>query len=259
MICIIRKIAAITFVMIFLSAFSAYADEVKVPIILYHNLLESIDGENALVNITPETFREHMTAIKAEGYTAITYNDYYEYLSKGTLLPEKPIIITFDDGYLSNYEKAFPILRELGLKATIFVVTSTVGATTNVSYPHFTWMQALEMEQSGVIKIESHSHSHLPMSQLEFGDIVREVRLSKYLIEKNLNKECSFLAYPFGDFSDVCLKIAREAGYSLQNKVGDRGFNSKNTDNELLRRITVWGNISGGQLTDIINQNLNSQ
>ena len=78
-------------------------------------------------------------------------------------MPENPIAITFDDGYLSNYEIAYPILKELNIPATIFIVTSTVGldeSSGKVSTPHFTWDQAREMQESGIIDIHSHSHSH---------------------------------------------------------------------------------------------------
>lgn len=234
---------------------NAYADDtVKVPILLYHNIIKEIGNENPLVNITPDNFRSHISALKKAGFEGITFEDYYDYVNEEKPLPDNPVIITFDDGYMSNYQYGYPVLKELGMKATIFVVTGTTGAVMETSYPHFTWSEAREMEQSGVISIQSHSHLHRDIATLEPNDIVREIRLSKYLIETNLNKECFVLAYPYGSFNDFARQTAAAAGYKIQCRVGDSGYNTKDT--EILKRITVRGHWSSNELIEIINQNL---
>jgi nicotinamide phosphoribosyltransferase len=104
-------------------------NEVIIPVLMYHNLAENYSKGTEGANITPKRFEEHMQGILERGYTPIFVADYYEYVQGRKELAENPIIITFDDGYLSNYEIAFPILKRLNIPATIFVVTSTVGAT----------------------------------------------------------------------------------------------------------------------------------
>ena len=152
-----RKINIILiFVLIFMSAtvfLKSYTKENEaaacVPVLLYHNIVPVIENEDVLLNITPEQFGLHMKAIKNAGFNTITYRQFYDFAFNGGSLPENPIIVTFDDGYKSNYTYAYPVLKELGMRATIFIVTSTVGATENVNYPHFSWEEASEMEKSG--------------------------------------------------------------------------------------------------------------
>ena len=134
---------------------------VTVPVLMYHHLAEKGDADSS---IAISMFREHIRALTEQGYTAILPDDLLRYTVRGALLPDKPVMITFDDGYLSNYEYAYPILREYGQKATIFVIGATVG---NLEYykdtdyritPHFTEAQGKEMVKSGVIMLQSHTY-----------------------------------------------------------------------------------------------------
>ena len=229
---------------------------VRVPILLYHNLVSNAHNENPMLSITANNFRSHIMALKNAGYESISLEQFYDFANNGKPLPEKPIIITFDDGYSSNYDYAFPILQEFATKATIFVVTSTVGATNTVNFPHFTWEQAKQMQQSGLIEIQSHSHSHKELALFDIAEIIREIRLSKYLIETNLNKECNFFAYPYGSISESAIQAVWAAGYKVQCQVGDYGYNTVETLSQPLLRITVNGNLSAEELLDMIEQNV---
>jgi len=100
--------------------------QIRVPVLMYHYL--SVPPANADIyrkdlSVAPELFAQHLDRIRAEGYTTITPYDFIAALQTGTPLPEKPVLITFDDGYRDNYENAFPLLRERGMVATFFVVT----------------------------------------------------------------------------------------------------------------------------------------
>ena len=85
-------------------------EEQIIPVLMYHNISEDYPKGAEGANISSELFRQHMEAILEEGYTPIFVKDYYESVESGKKLPEKPIVITFDDGYLSNYEIAYPML-----------------------------------------------------------------------------------------------------------------------------------------------------
>ncbi len=248
-----KKIAALILPVMLLCAsiYAAPADNsVKVPVILYHNITERLGSLSPGVHIATDVFRAHMQALRDAGYTAITYQDYYAYVTEDTPLPEKPVIITFDDGYISNYEIAYPILKNMGMKATIFVITSMMGMT-DTDYPHFSWEQAREMEQSGVIDIQSHSHTHASMPTLDAGQIAVEARLSKYLIETHLNKTCDVFAYPYGHVNQLSTDLVRWSGYKLQNKLTE-GANDKAANAEMMRRITVLGNVPPDKLLQIL-------
>ena len=263
---IINKGKLFLFVMITLFLFSTLLftskaeNPIKVPIILYHNITKdpALEGK-PLLNIIPENFKIHMQTLKDDGWNTISFEDYQNHVEKNLPLPDKPIIITFDDGYTSNYTHAFPILKELQMKATIFMVTGRAGesVTTEVTYPHFTWEQAREMESSGFISIESHSHLHANMFETKDIDRVQvELRRSKYLIEKNLNKECTVFAFPFGLKTDNIRKLALDAGYKIVCLVGDLGANSAGEDLDKLKRITISGDATPEQLIRTITKNL---
>ncbi|WHH58371.1 polysaccharide deacetylase family protein [Petroclostridium sp. X23] len=229
--------------------------DAKVPILLYHNIMDDFDPKQSSVHISPKLFEEHMLSLKNAGFHTIDFNQYYDYRINGQPLPEKPVIITFDDGYSSNYEQAFPTLKRLDMKATIFILTGRMGAADDVTYPHFTWKQAREMQESGVIDIQSHSDLHPNMMQQSVGRVQLELRRSKYLIEKNLNKTCDVFAYPYGLYNNQAQEMAEKAGYKMQVFVGDKGVNEDDTSLRQLKRLTAFGNINGEQLIEMIKQN----
>ena len=237
---------------------------IKVPILLYHHITdEEFSGGNEISLISPYDFRLHMTALKVH-YTPISLRQYYEYVTctdGSVTIPEKPVIITFDDGYLSNYEIAFPILKELNIPATIFVVTDSVGEMAGggkVNYSHFTWEQAKEMEESGLIDIQSHTASHKALATVDFPSLVTELRKSKYAIEKNLGKECDMIAFPYGSYTDQVKAAAKSAGYKLQTLVDDKSTEEEFQVNipsegvESLTRMTISGTMGNVNVIEII-------
>ncbi|MCL2461072.1 MAG: polysaccharide deacetylase family protein [Defluviitaleaceae bacterium] len=141
----------------------AQPETVRVPILMYHHLVADSEQDD-WVTVHESVFRGQMEALKEAGYTAVFYQDLENYAEGKADLPAKPILITFDDGYLSNYEIAYPILEELGMKATISVIGYTLGRDKDpatgapITPPRLTWAQAREMEDSGLIDIESHSY-----------------------------------------------------------------------------------------------------
>ena len=148
-----------------------------VPVLLYHHIAEDTSEFDPMLAITPEAFREHIVRLLDDGYTPISYADYEAFLTDGNL-PDKPIIITLDDGYLSNYVYAYAVAKELNVKMTIFIVAETVGEEVSENLPHFTWEQAREMDESGLITIGSHTYSHLELQNLSDFEINRQLRLS---------------------------------------------------------------------------------
>lgn len=243
------------FILLLFSFSNAFAaSEPDVPILLYHNIAESYEASDNLLHITPERFKEHMQALNNAGYTAISYNDYKNYVNGVSSIPEKSIIIAFDDGYLSNYTYAFPILKEFGMKAAIFVVTGSVDNEKTV-YPHFGYAQAKEMLDSGLIEIGSHTHSHRSFKELSYEETVTELRKSKYLIESELKINCTLLAYPYGFDNEWTKSEAIKAGYEVINLVGDKGTNRPSDGLFDLKRLTVSGHLDGEELLEMIEKN----
>jgi peptidoglycan/xylan/chitin deacetylase (PgdA/CDA1 family) len=132
----------------------------NVPVLMYHHLDDQASND---ATMTPDRFEEHMAALKDAGYSAISLAQLLDYVDKGAELPEKPVLITFDDGYESNYELAYPILEKYNMKAVINIIGVSVGKDiykdTGISIiPHFTYDEAREMAESGVIEIQCHSY-----------------------------------------------------------------------------------------------------
>jgi peptidoglycan/xylan/chitin deacetylase (PgdA/CDA1 family) len=139
------------------------------------------------------------------------------------------------------------------MKATIFIVASTVGLQyPEVNYSHFTWAQAREMRESGLIEIGSHTYSHDNMSLLSYDKVNLDLRLSKYLIDTNLNYDCTLLAFPYGLCTEENQQQALDAGYELSCIVGDVGVNTKYTPITALKRLTIYGTYTSDNLIHYI-------
>lgn len=246
------------------------AETLKVPILLYHHISTDFNTSNAISIISPKDFRLHMTAIKAQ-FSPISLNDYIEFVNckdGSKTMPSNPIIVTFDDGYLSNYEVAYPILKELEIPATIFIVTDTVGekgGDGKVNYSHFNWDQAREMQESGFIDIQSHTNDHVKLGTLNRDAVNFELRKSKYLIEKNLGKTCDIIAYPFGSYNDSVIEASHKAGYKAQCLVGDDAtvidyeVNIPRDGVEHMTRITVSGLMGNVNVIELVRQALSNK
>ncbi len=191
------------------------------PILIYHEI--AAPGNDTTV-ISPATFAAQMKALADKGYTAISPEQLISYVRKGTPLPEKPVLLTFDDGYLSNYEIAYPILKDYNMKAAMFLIGVSVGKDTYLDtdipiFPHFTYEAAREMAASGLITIGSHTydmHRHAPNekgrareSVLRFegedegayiAALTADYLKSKEEIEAATGQTVASLAYPRGAY-----------------------------------------------------------
>lgn len=152
----------------------------EVPVLMYHHIDQEGNDSTAM---TPALFEAQIAALAQAGYTAVFPDDLAAYVNQGKALPDKPIVITFDDGYLSNYEYAWPILEKYGMVATIFMVGSTTGNTEHykdTAYPitpHFSYEQGAEMVASGVISLQSHTYDMHQWGPYESTDQPRETIL----------------------------------------------------------------------------------
>lgn len=199
-----KKIISLILIIILILSFSiiAYAHS-KIPVLMYHVVRENIpDNDNAYLYVSPNKFREQLMGIKNKGYTFITFSDLKEINSGNMEMPSKPIMITFDDGYLNNYVNAYPILEEVGAKATFFISTANINEE-NVEYNEYklnymSWEQAKEMEDSEFVDIQSHGHEHVPLNSLTYDDALLNIRTAHNLIGEKLGKEAIAFSLPNG-------------------------------------------------------------
>ncbi|HCB93293.1 MAG TPA: polysaccharide deacetylase [Selenomonas sp.] len=176
----------------------------KVMVLNYHKVDNSFNS----LAIPPSDFEAQMQFLEKNGYHTISPDELYNALTEGGALPQNPVLITFDDGYVDNYTNAFPILKKYNMKATIFVVPGF----TNVNKNYLTWDQMLEMEQNG-ITIESHTMNHKPLEGLSDDQIIAELKDSKQRLEARLGHPVEYLAYPTGTYNLHIASIAKEVGY----------------------------------------------
>ena len=178
-----------------------------VPVLNYHQVEEK--NGNPLT-LWPDQFEAQMAYLAEEGYTPITIDEMMDALENGAPLPEKPVIITFDDGYADNYEYAYPILKKYGFKATIFLIYDFTN-----TYPNYlTWDQINEMKESGLIHFESHTMTHANLAELTSVDELRhEIADSHDLLSQKLGYDMHYIAYPGGRVNAEIEEITRAAGY----------------------------------------------
>ena len=203
-----------------------------VPILEYHIVASRTADDGYEYNVPTKDFREQMDYLLQEGYTAITMLDYMKARKGKTELPEKPIILTFDDGYESNYYEMLPILEERKMKAVVYMITNRIGTKGYLS-----WEQLREMQERG-IEIGSHTANHLPLTSLGEKEREDEIILSKLLMEWNGIKTVFSLSYPNGKYDKKLPEILKKYDY-LNAVTGDSGLNTAATDPYLLQRINI--------------------
>ena len=206
---------------------------IKIPILLYHKIpLEKSARSEYYMSTTQKQFEKQILGLKDLGYTFITYEDLIKYNNNELALPEYVVLLTFDDGYLDNYENAFPILKKYNIPATIFVIDNCVGAP-----GYFSWEQAKEMENSGLVSIHTHGKTHIPYGD-ESAEIVRDyISYAQSNLETQLGHPVEkVFAYPYGSCSETSINTLADLGF-VQNLLEDRPNPSETLDMRRLVRI----------------------
>jgi len=184
----------------------------RVPILMYHYLSvppEGADRYRLDLSVAPDLFAAHLDRIQAEGYTAISFYDLVAHLTQGAPLPDRPIILTFDDGYRDNYDNAFPLLRQHQMKATFFIVSDFID---EARPEYISWDMAREMLAAGM-SIESHSRNHATLRKRDNDYLVWQILGSLETIEYELGVRPRFISYPAGEYDQATIEIARGANY----------------------------------------------
>lgn len=255
-----------------------YNPDLMIPILTYHHIDNDLKYEDTTV--TPQKFNDDMVYLKSSGYETISFKNLTDYRDGTVKIPKKPIIITFDDGYESNYTYAYPILKKLNLKATISIIGWSVGLdkypiANKPIIPHFSWNQAKEMYDSGLVDIQCHSydlHSDgdgietrkgVLIKKGESYDAYKQVLTNDFnklrdLIRLNTGNEVFVYTYPYGYFDNTTEDIIKEMGCKVSlttkngvNKISDGFF--------AMKRINVLNSISSVELFNEIQKMLDQK
>lgn len=212
-------------------------------ILLYHRVG---DDRYPSTNVSTEAFREQLSWLAENGFTVVPTEAIEGFLLRGEPLPQRAVVLHFDDGYRSVYENAFPLLRERGLPFTVLLPTEAVDR----GYPDYvTWEMVREMVSGGA-SIGAHGHRHLRLGAPEpgespgaFGERIRgELREGEEQLQRR-GYPPRWLAYPYGEYSGEVLRQAREAGYSLGFSQ-DAGAIGRSHDPFRLPRFAVVGTLA---------------
>jgi peptidoglycan/xylan/chitin deacetylase (PgdA/CDA1 family) len=186
--------------------------QVQVPILMYHYISvppDDADIYRVSLSVTPENFRAQMAWLREDGWETVTLYDLIYALALGWELPEKPVILTFDDGYVDNYENAFPILQEFGFTGTFFILT---GPTDRGEPAYMSWDMLREMSAAGQ-DIEVHGREHVALSERDYDFLVYHLLGPSETIQAQLGYQPRFLAYPSGLYDENTISVAASAGY----------------------------------------------
>ena len=228
---------------------------VKIPILLYHDFVETVpdsDPDNFSYINTPQSYEENIKTLLENGYKFISFQELYDANNGKIELPEKPILVTLDDGYYSNYEYIFPILKKYNVKASIFIVTDKIGKEID-GKKYLNWEQCREMQDSGLVEIFSHSKKHVFYDKLPVRMIRDDVIKSYKIIEENLgSKKLKVFAYPYGAYTKETVWSLKLNGIDMQ--VYYIGMNYSNDfDNDYIKRINIPCEMTGVEIIEEIN------
>jgi len=192
-----------------------------IPVIFYHKIDKPAPDSLVRGGFTPpRRFARQMAYLKKAGYVFYTASELVAHFKQQGVFPQNGIAVTFDDGWQDNYSNAFPVLRNLGIKATIFIIPACIGETSTRAAAagegprrHLSREEMLEMSRQG-IEFGSHSMTHRLLPQLSAAEVQQEVMEAKQHLEDLTQQPCLTFAYPAGYFSDEAKKIIRAAGHT---------------------------------------------
>jgi peptidoglycan/xylan/chitin deacetylase (PgdA/CDA1 family) len=184
-----------------------------VPVLVYHKFSKQVSDR---MTVREDAFEEQMAFLKRSGYRVITLDDLFDFLDRKRAIPRQSVLITFDDGWRSMYEIAYPILKKYGYPATLFVYTDLI----HPSNATLDWAKIREMARNG-IDVQGHAKTHRSLGKKENGETLQayfeavkgELIESAKIIKRQLNTDVKYLAYPFGDTNSLIIAMLGRLGY----------------------------------------------
>lgn len=204
---------------------------VEVPIIMYHSVLKDESKRGKYV-VTPNDIESDLKFLKENGYTAVFMYDLIAFAYDGTPLPEKPVVLTFDDGYYNNYTYAYPLMEKYGMKFVISLVGTytdlySENPDPNPNYAHITWEDAKKMQESGIAEFQNHTYNLHTLDKGRMGCKKKKGESSEHYaellrsdiggmqkkMEEKLGAPAEVFTYPYGGVSNDSLDIVKSLGF----------------------------------------------
>ncbi len=243
---------------------------VNVPIIMYHSVLKNQKKLGKFV-ISPTQFEEDLKYLKENGYETVFMSQLIDYVYNKTPLPEKPVVLTFDDGYYNNFLYIFPLLQKYNCKAVISIVGAYTDLYTqtpdeNADYSHLSWDNVNELMDSGLVEFQNHSYN---MHSTDKGRNGTKKKLSESAddYEKALTDDLTLLqnefvehtgytprvfTYPFGSVSNASFDIIKKLGFKASLSCENKTNYIKQGDKECLYMLNRFIRTSNKSLNSIL-------
>jgi len=240
----------------------------SLPILMYHHVSSEAEG----LSVSPVVFEEHLIALRRKGWKTLSGDEVIEIIHSRKI-PNKCVVLTFDDGFADNYVYAYPLLKRYGMRAILFVTTSLIGdieidRVNFKSLPHqeawrlafterrhevmCTWSELREMKEAGIFDIQAHSHTHDTPSYIRgkrYSELKDDLLLCKRVLEEKLLKKVQHLSWPKGCYNDEAIRIATEVGFKALYTT-ERGPNTAE-NMEKIKRLSIKKD--GGWLINRLN------
>ena len=206
-------------------------DRIDLPIIMYHGLLKEEKRQGQFI-ISPNLFEQDLRYLQENGYTTVVIADLIAYVQDGKPLPEKPVMLTFDDGYYNNYLYAFPLLKQYNCKMVLspigrYTDEYTQNKDTHANYAHCSWDAVREMMASGLVEFQNHSYNLHSIDSGRKGAkkkaveslvdyrtlLVEDVMKMQTRMREETGYTPTAFVYPFGAVSSESLPILKELGF----------------------------------------------
>ncbi len=219
-----------------------------VPILGYHSVSDATDG----FTVSEADFASHLDALQRGGFHTVTLHEWLAHEDRGTALPERPIVLTFDDGFEDAYSTVLPALRKRGMRGSFFVVTSLVApdpahrlvrGEDGGQRRYLVWPEVRALAAAGM-EIGSHGESHLRLSDLDRARVLGELTRSKQALDQALGSPVEMLAYPYNSVRRWIVPLARESGY----RAAVAGRAHGNGDRFTLYRTGVYRGMTADQV-----------
>ena len=213
--------------------------EARVPILMYHHIADPPPDADPIrqdLSVSPQAFEAQLRYLVRTGYRPITLRDLVYHLTLGAPLPEKPIVLTFDDGYEDNYTNAYPLLKKYGFVGTFFIVTEPVDSE---RAGYMSWAQIEIMSTNGM-EIGAHSYTHPDLRDKPMDYIIWQAVAPKEAIEARIQQPVRFFSYPSGRYDEQVVNVLRSANFWGAVTIETGTYQSSQRPFEL-RRIRVRG------------------
>jgi peptidoglycan/xylan/chitin deacetylase (PgdA/CDA1 family) len=184
---------------------------VEIPILIYHHVVPG--GGSPVLYVTPGGFEQQLQYLQSNGYQSVSFADLADCLEYGAPLPERPVILSFDDGWENQYQYAFPLLQKYGFTGTFYVVSGYID------HQNFMTTEQLKRMMAAGMVIGGHSRTHPALSGVGNGRLKDEVAGSKAWLEDRLGVAIDSFAYPYGSYSSATVAAVKAAGYRTARTV----------------------------------------